>query len=422
MAYKLTQADVDKLASLKMFDALEGDIATREEMAALGVQPDVGGNVIPLDQVTKFIQTPEGAENIGAKITSDAGAPFVSPESAAYGADKALGKDPLNASAAKSAPDTSITQAPPASGAGVSDMSGLLSMLAMQPQAQQYSTDPFEGLSRNQKMMLAFSAIKDAGMALQGKEGGAFEKTLGRFNDLRDIERKRQAAQAQRQMLGQIMGGQGMTGGDINSQIQALTQAAMMGLLDPSAVSLAITQLREQQGQQKAQGAVVGGGAGALEDLKRLDEMIRDSGTTTGFTGWLFSKVPFSTATAARDVADTLRSGMALGALKELKAGGATLGSVSEKELALLESAIAKLNLDLPEKDVLSQMSVIEGHYKDAIRRAYSVADESQKAEFDRYFGGQTPAWVLSKETPKPTVPKGPTDDLSEDEKKALGI
>ena len=269
--------------------------------------------------------------------------------------------------------------------------------------------------------MLGFAAIEDAGQALLGKQGKAFDSLMGRFIDIQDMQRKRDAANAQRAMLGQIMGVQG-AGGDINTKIQALTQAAMMGLLDPSAVSLAITQLREQQSQQKAQEAVVGSGAGALEDLQRLTQAIEDGNMVTGFTGWLFRKIPWSEAAGAATIADTLRSGMALGALKELKAGGATLGSVSEKELELLESAIARINLDQPQGKVLEQMAAIEKHYKDAIRNAYNKSSEAEKRNFDAYFGGQTPAWVLGAETPKPTVPKGPTDDLSEDEKKALGI
>jgi len=386
MAYILTPDDLDKLAAagINVNGVPVGAEATPEEMEALGVtdptaiipeQPDIPVT-LPDDPSVK--QAPDGP------VTAMPDAPMATPA---------------------------------AQGAGMQDL------LAMITKQQQAPTDPFESLSKRQRMMLGFAAIQDAGQALLGKQGSAFDSLIGRFTDIQDMERKRQAAQAKQAMVAKVFGGQGMgAGGDINSQIQALTQAAMMGLVDPSAASLAITQLREQQGKSVAQEAAVGGGAGALEDLKRLEDMIMGSGTSTGFTGWLFSKVPFSTATAARDVADTLRSGMALGALKELKAGGATLGSVSEKELALLESAIAKLNLDLPEKDVLNQMSVIEDHYKDAIRRAYSVADQNQKLEFDRYFGGQTPAWVLSKETPKPTKPKSPTDDLTEDEKKALGI
>jgi hypothetical protein len=386
MAYILTPDDLDKLAAagLNVNGLGGGEEATPEEMAALGVTDPTA--IIP--------EQPD--------------IPVMSPD------------DPR----VKQAPSGPVTALPDAPMATPADQgAGMQDLLAMMTKQQQAPTDPFENLSKRQRMMLGFAAIQDAGQALLGKQGSAFDSLMGRFTDIQDMERKRQAAAAQQAMLAKVMGGQGMgAGGDINSQIQALTQAAMMGLVDPSAASLAITQLREQQGKSVAQEAAVGGGAGALEDLKRLEDMIMGSGTATGFTGWLFSKVPFSTATAARDVADTLRSGMALGALKELKAGGATLGSVSEKELALLESAIAKLNLDLPEKDVLNQMSVIESHYKDAIRRAYSVADQNQKLEFDRYFGGQTPAWVLSKETPKPTKPKSPTDDLTEDEKKALGI
>lgn len=209
MAYKLTQADVDKLASLKMFDALEGDTATREELAALGIQPEEPPAIVTMG----------GA---GEPMKVEIAPPASTGGLNEYSAFRSLGMEPDVAEAARAAingtplpaPDTSIEQAPPISGSGASDMSGLLSMLAMQPQAQQYSTDPFEGLSRNQKMMLAFSAIKDAGMALQGKEGGAFEKTLGRFNDIRDIERKRQAAQAQQALMAKLygVGGAGMAG------------------------------------------------------------------------------------------------------------------------------------------------------------------------------------------------------------------
>jgi hypothetical protein len=236
------------------------------------------------------------------------------------------------------------------------------------------------------------------------------------------MERKRQAQMAQQRMMGQLLGGKVAGGGDIEAQIKALTQAAMFGVIDPAAASLTINQLREAQAKQTAQKAVVGGGAGALDDLSRLTDIITNTGTTTGFTGWLFSKIPFSEATAARDLAATLRSGMALGALKELKAGGATLGSVSEKELELLESAIAKLNLDLPQDRVLEQMNAIEKHYKDAIRRAYTAASDDEKVNFDSFFGGSTPEWVFSTPDMQTSGSSVTSNDLSDAEKKRLGI
>ena len=59
------------------------------------------------------------------------------------------------------------------------------------------SEDPFEGLSRNQRTMLAFAAMRDAGAALRGQEGTAFNTTLAGFRDLKDMERKRQIQVAQ---------------------------------------------------------------------------------------------------------------------------------------------------------------------------------------------------------------------------------
>ena len=184
-----------------------------------------------------------------------------------------------------------------------------------------------------------------------------------------------------------------------------------------------LNQIEKLRVQKATEESVVAGGAGALEDLNRLTDMISTGGMVTGFTGWLFNKIPFSEARAARNVADTLRSGMALGALRELKAGGATLGSVSEKELDLLESAIARIDLNLDRDQVMAQMATIEKHYKDAVRRAYNKASENEKRGFDAYFAGTTPAWVLDPSAPDPTKAVDPTiEDLSEEEKRRLGL
>jgi hypothetical protein len=89
---------------------------------------------------------------------------------------------------------------------------------------QPISQDPFENLSKNQRRMLAFAAIKDAGMALQGKEGEAFTGTLAGFRERADMERKRQAALAQRQMLQGVFGGVTPVTGDTTMTPDALRQ------------------------------------------------------------------------------------------------------------------------------------------------------------------------------------------------------
>jgi ribosomal protein S21 len=242
---------------------------------------------------------------------------------------------------------------------------------------------------------------------------------MNQFTERADIERKRKAAAAQRQMLGTFLSGS--AAGTLDPQ--SIINAMALGALPPEAGNAMLAQMEKARLQQMADEAVVGSGAGALEDLERLRKTIDEGGMVTGFSGWLFSKIPFSEASAARTVADTLRSGMALGALRELKAGGATLGSVSAPELELLESAIARLNLNVPRKKVLEQMATIERHYKDAVRRSYKKASEEEKRGFDVYFGGTTPAWVLDPSAPDPTKTIDPTiDDLSEEEKRRLGL
>jgi hypothetical protein len=371
--YLLTQEDIERL---NLTGVMAGEPATIEEMKLLGLpvgpsQEEPLPPTVPVEQ-----QTPSTTAPI-APAAPPATAPAVAPAM------------------------------------GGMDMMGLLNLMQPVPQ------DPFENLSRSQRTMLGFAALRDAGMALQGQEGNAVKNVMADITARADMERKRQATLARQQMLGTVVSGS--ASGTLDPQ--AIINAMAAGVLDPATGTAMLTQMEKLRTQKAAQEAIVGGGSGALDDLKRLNEMISSGGMTTGFTGWLFSNLPFSAATAARDVADTLRSGMALGALKELKAGGATLGSVSEKELALLESAIAKLNLDQPRDKVLDQMATIEKHYKDAIRRAYGRASETEKQGFDGFFGGSTPAWVLDTSIPQPTPSTTPsTDDLTEEEKKRLGI
>jgi hypothetical protein len=61
-------------------------------------------------------------------------------------------------------------------------------------------------------------------MALQGKEGKAFTGTLAGFRERADMERKRQAALAQRQMLQGMFGGVTPVSGDTAMTPDALRQ------------------------------------------------------------------------------------------------------------------------------------------------------------------------------------------------------
>jgi hypothetical protein len=78
--------------------------------------------------------------------------------------------------------------------------------------AQPTSNDPMGSLSKSQRLMLAFGALKDAGMALQGKESNSFSDTLTGVNEQQDQARKSRAAQSEIDRLNQfreLLGGAG---------------------------------------------------------------------------------------------------------------------------------------------------------------------------------------------------------------------
>ena len=381
MVRRLTQEEIDKFG---LIDAVAGDIATPEDLEKIELPTLPKQEVLAVDPEIEEIKN-QALNAINQPVPINNQPPV----------------------------DQNIVQQNTTAG-----NRQLLDLLALTQQRQE-PVDPFENLSKNQRRMLAFAGIRDAGLALQGKEGSSVANLMNQFTERADIERKRKAAAAQRQMLGTFLSGS--AAGTLDPQ--SIINAMALGALPPEAGNAMLAQMEKARLQQMADAAVVGSGAGALEDLERLRKTIDEGGMVTGFSGWLFSKIPFSEASAARTVADTLRSGMALGALRELKAGGATLGSVSAPELELLESAIARLNLNVPRKKVLEQMATIERHYKDAVRRSYKKASEEEKRGFDVYFGGTTPAWVLDPSAPDPTKTIDPTiDDLSEEEKRRLGL
>jgi len=384
MVRRLTQEEIDRFG---LIDAVAGDIATPEDLQKIGLP------TLPKQETLETYTVDPEVKDIADQSVNIVNQPV-----------------PINN---QPPVDQNIVQQNAT--AGNKQLSDLLALM----QEPQVPVDPFENLSKNQRRMLAFAGIRDAGLALQGKEGSSVANLMNQFTERADIERKRKAAAAQRQMLGTFLSGS--AAGTIDPQ--AIINAMAVGALDPAAGTAMLNQIEKLRVKKAAEEGIVAGGAGALEDLNRLTDMISTGGMVTGFTGWLFNKIPFSEARAARNVADTLRSGMALGALRELKAGGATLGSVSEKELDLLESAIARLDLNLDRDQVMAQMATIEKHYKDAVRRAYNKASENEKRGFDAYFAGTTPAWVLDPSAPDPTKIVDPTiDDLSEEEKRRLGL
>lgn len=172
MSYILTQQDIEEY---NFSDAIAGDVATLEELKMMGmttapVDPTAGG--LPPDVDPTYVKT----RNKGGSV-----------------AEAVMDQDPTVRAGANIATDPSLYARSAASSMGGS---GGASSEMMDLLSKPIPQDPFEGLSRNQRMMLGFAAMKDAGMVLMGKDSNSVSAVMGDFNERADMERKRRAAVA----------------------------------------------------------------------------------------------------------------------------------------------------------------------------------------------------------------------------------
>lgn len=261
--------------------------------------------------------------------------------------------------------------------------------------------DPLENLSRSQRRMLGFAALRDAGLALQGKEGTAIQSTLEGFRERADMERKRQAAVARQQALQSMMPSATPipAGGDMIAQLEAqrqtlLQQAYLYPDLAPS-IKLSIDNLNSEidrlRKEEFASQDTAMGASTVLNTVSDLSNAVKANPNITGPIGMILGVLPFTEAGEARLNIETLRANLAFDTLRNIKAGGATLGSVSAPELALLEAKVANLNLNRSPDAVLKSLEEIDRYYKQLVINAYNRADDPSK--LDDIFGGR-PAWA----------------------------
>ena len=285
MAYALTQDDIDRLG---IPNAKAGDIANPADRALLGLEPDAE---------TLSLQTP---------VSATAAAPQVA-----------------------SAPQVATAAAPMVN--SQQDLAGLLNPVPK---------DPFESLSRGQRTMMGFAALKDAGFALQGKEGTAVRSVMEDITERADMERKRTAALAQQQVLSTLMGGpavatEGGTGIDaLKAQKQRLLSFAMMSPSSASAVALQVKSIDEQiaefqQGEQSLISTNMG--IAAVEALVNSPDL----GKITGFAGkgneWLAKMGRAPTYSSLMSYVEQLRGLNFLEAFETLKGGGQITEIEAEK-------------------------------------------------------------------------------------------
>lgn len=382
---QLTMDQISQLEAMgrNMNGVPEGAEATAEEMEALGLQPDVGPNV------SDDLSAPTQAAP-PAPVTAQ---PAMPPAAVADVMD-----------AAPAAPVEQAQLDTPQQG-------GLISGLGDMLFGPQEEVDQFSNLNRQQRMMLAFGAIKDAGFALQGKEGNSFASTLKAINDQIDMGRKAKAAAQQREImqgvLGPIAGGETFDGKRLKLQ-----QALAVGAIQAPEFTAMMTEIarQEQAGMGKE-----GRGRSAVSTLRDIDSIISmiddDPTLTTGTWAWLTRGIPMSSAGKTQALVDSVVSSLALDSLKALKATGATMGALNQEELNLLKTELAKVDLATDPATVKTQLGKVQGHYRTVISDLYRGANDEDAARITAFLGlEERPSWAGGPSQPSADQREGETD------------
>ncbi len=260
----------------------------------------------------------------------------------------------------------------------------LQQLLALQAPAP---APTYESLSKDQRRLLAFAGLSDAGAALQGGQGGNVSAMLGRFNEQADMQRKAAAAQAQQQMLQGVMAGG--VGADPQARIQQLLNIAMANPSMAPAIALQVKQIQDQVKAASGEVTEVTTAQGQIDLIQQMKDKVNY--LTTGPIGMVAALAPFSDAAALRNMGVTLESNLAFSTLVQLKKDGGTLGAVSEKELDLLKAEIAKFNPDMKPEDVIRQLETVDKEYRRIIRRAFETSPDDNALA--AAIGGR-PAWL----------------------------
>jgi len=411
--YYPTQPDVDRLNELgfNTSDIIVGESPLNQsELEALF------GSVIPTEpDLIPESNTQPASSDVAPQVTlgvDPAGNPILPPEDSSQvltlPTEDAVSADvPLPSPTAEPQPMPSASPA----ATGNTDMQAL--MMQMLKAQQQPPADPYDNLSKTQRRMLAFAAIQDAGAALQGKAGGNVDSLLKDFTNRADQQRKREASVRQSQMLMGLMQPGGNAGAFDMSTVEGnramAQQIANMIMVNPGMADALAAKMefhlkeaeRIQQEDTVRRGKAEGAGF-VLETSAELREMIENNPNITGIKGMLLSVIPTTEAAEARLDVETLRSRMALSALLNIKEKGATLGQVSNQELALLQADVAALNLNQKDTAVLRDLTRIDKRYQRIVQNLYADNVDNQRGldELDSIFGGR-PDYVTAGDAPQ---------------------
>jgi len=405
MAYALTEQDIADMiaAGMNVMDAIPGAPATDAEKKFLGVQEDVEPNAFPepVALAPAEIATQQASSFNPAATTAQA--PIMSVgDVGSQMQDLSAATPPVNMQGQLSA-------AQDASPSFLSSMGDTLF-------GPKEAGDQFANLNRQQRMMLAFGAVKDAGFALQGKESNSFSSTLKAINDQMDMGRKASAVKAQQAALQSVLGGANVGGqNDFDAQRQRLQQALVAGAIDAPTFTAMMSEIARKQQAGNAEIDLVTGASNVLETIEGMKSRVNN--LTTGPLGMAAAMLPWSDASALRNMGTTLESNLAFDTLVALKAAGGTLGAVSEAELKLLKSEISKFDANMKPQDVIAQLDRVDREYRRLITRAFATTPDVAKLE--SALGGR-PAW-LDAPTSSTSEPLSDADFIEQERKRREG-
>ena len=345
MEYSLTEDDILKLEALNFYQnpndkPMPGELATMEEMVSLGIDT--------------ALPEPDEVINVAPEITPVA--------TGGAGAGAGAGG--------------SVTGMNP-------QMQQLLDLMkqqqeaAMKPPSQRYTED--------EKRMLVYAGIADAGRALQGKEGTAVASLMTNFTDRADQARKAENALAQRQMIGTMMGGMGATSSmtdpdQIRAAINDLTNILAVSPAMEPYVRMQIENLYKQL--DKAEGDIK-----SVRDTQTqidlvdslLDADLSQVAGVKNFMNSIFE--PFGLAKKYTNIESMLKQLEGLNFVEAYQAlkGGGPITDIEGKAATAAKSRVRN-SIGGSEEDIRAALEETKRVFNEALRKNPAYADrESEK-------------------------------------------
>lgn len=239
------------------------------------------------------------------------------------------------------------------------------------------ASDPSSIYNEDMRRILRFAAIKDAGMALQGKEGNAVASVMGDFTKRQDMARKASAVKAtsaaNAALMQQAFGSSGMsmsgsTPEALRAQIDKLSQLAFINPAMAPAISARIQVLKAEAERLTGANKEI---ANSEMMLSSIDNLLADPalGQALGIEGFLrepFVKLKLDTETGrVKGRLDQIKGAVFLQAFEALKGGG----QITELEGIKAEQARARLDTAVKEEDFRIALQELRFYTEQGIRR-----------------------------------------------------